>query len=156
MSAYKFLSAALIVGLSVSTLSGCASNLGSGDYSAGQTRSVEQVTMGVVTHVRMVNIQGSQNTPVGSLAGAAVGGLAGNTIGGGNGSIAGAILGAVLGGVAGSSLEQKVSSQKGEEITVQLDSGQIIAVTQAVDQQVYNVGDRVQVLSGNGVTRVSH
>jgi len=48
-----------------------------------------------------------------------------------------------------------VTRQKGVEITVKLDSGRLIAITQAADE-VFRVGDRVRVLSGGGTTRVSH
>ena len=111
--------------------------------------------MGTVTEVRPVTINGSQTPMVGTLGGAVVGGLAGSEVGGGKGSIVGSVVGAVLGGMGGSAIEQKVTSQNGVQITIQLDSGRMIAVTQGADQ-VFNVGDRVQVLSGNGVTRVTH
>ncbi len=155
MSSNRLISVALIVSLSLSTLAGCASNSGSNDYSQGQARTVQEVSMGTVTEVRPVTINGSQSPMVGTVGGAVVGGLAGSEVGGGKGSIVGSVLGAVLGGMGGSAIEQKVTSQNGVRITVQLDSGRMIAVTQGTDQ-IFNVGDRVQVLSGNGVTRVTH
>lgn len=147
----------LLILVMIATLgvAGCASNVGSADYSTGQARSVQEVSYGVVTNVRQVTIQGNNNLPVGGLAGAAAGGVAGSEVGGGNGQIVGAVLGAVLGGLGGNALQQQVSSQKGLEITVKLDSGRIIAITQGADVPFYP-GDRVQVLSGNGVTRVAH
>lgn len=147
----------LLILAMIATLSlvGCASNVGSTDYSTGQARSVQEVSYGVVTNVRQVTIQGNNNLPIGGLAGAAAGGVAGSEVGGGNGQIVGAVLGAVLGGLGGNALQQQVSSQKGLEITVKLDSGHIIAVTQGADVPFYP-GDRVQILSGNGVTRVAH
>ena len=48
-----------------------------------------------------------------------------------------------------------LEGKDGLEITIKLDSGQIIAVTQEADEQV-RAGERVRVLSGSGVTRVSH
>ena len=65
------------------------------------------------------------------------------------------MLGAVLGGVAGQAIEEKTTKKEGLEITVKLDSGQIIAVTQEADEQ-FRAGEKVRVLSGSGVTRVSH
>lgn len=141
--------------IAILALSGCAGTVGSTDYSADQTRTVEQVSYGVVTGVRQVTLQGGSGMPVGALAGAAVGGLAGSELGGGRGNIVGAVLGAVLGGVGGSALQNKVSTQNGLEIIIKLDSGQIVAVTQGADVPFY-VGDRVQILSSNGVTRVAH
>ena len=134
-------------------IGGCAAGLGSGDYSRGQARTVQEVQMGVVESVREVNIEGTK-TPIGAGAGAVVGGVAGSTVGGGRGSVVGATVGAVLGGLGGAAAEEAVTRQKGVEITVKLDSGRMIAITQAADQE-FRVGDRVRILSGGGVTRVT-
>ena len=135
-------------------IGGCAGGLGGGDYSRDQARSVQEVQMGVVESVREVNIEGTK-TPIGAGAGAVVGGVAGSTVGGGRGSIVGATVGAVLGGLGGAATEEAVTRQKGVEITVKLDSGRMLAITQAADEQ-FRVGDRVRVLSGVGATRVTH
>ena len=111
-------------------LGGCASGTGGKDYSREQARTVQEVQMGVVESVREVNIEGTKS-PVGAGAGAVVGGVAGSTLGGGRGQIVGAAVGAVL------------------------DAGRLIAITQSADE-AFNVGDRVRVLTGGGVTRVSH
>ncbi|MHB1245684.1 MAG: outer membrane lipoprotein [Sulfuriferula sp.] len=150
MNLFKLAALGLLAAL---TLSGCASGLGSRDYSRNQARSVQQVQTGVVVDVRNVNIEGTK-TPIGTGAGAVVGGLAGSQLGRGNGSIAGAVLGAVAGGFAGSAVEEGVTRQKGLEITVRLDSGRTIAVTQGADEY-FRPGDRVRVLSEGGTTRVT-
>ena len=134
-------------------LAGCPAGLGGKDYSRSQARSVQEVQMGIVESVREVNIEGTK-TPVGAGAGAVVGGVAGSTVGGGRGSVVGAAIGAVLGGVGGAAAEEAVTRQKGVEITVKLDSGRMIAITQAADQE-FRVGDRVRVQTGGGVTRVT-
>lgn len=146
--------AATLMTASLALLGGCASGVGGKDYSRDQTRAVQQVQMGIVESVREVNIEGTK-TPIGAGAGAVVGGVAGSTVGGGRGSIVGAALGAVLGGLGGAATEEAVTRQKGVEITVRLDSGRMLAITQAADEQ-FNVGDRVRILSGTGATRVSH
>ena len=135
-------------------LGGCASGTGGKDYSRDQTRVVQEVQMGVVESVREVNIEGTK-TPIGAGAGAVAGGVAGSTVGSGKGSVVGATLGAVLGGVAGAATEEVFTRRKGVEITVKLDSGRLVAITQAADE-VFQVGDRVRILSGGGITRVSH
>jgi outer membrane lipoprotein SlyB len=148
----------LLAALMVSTLAltGCAGGLGSSDYSRDQARTVQEVQMGVIQALRNVKIEGTKS-PVGAVGGAAVGGIAGSQIGGGNGQIAGAVLGAVLGGLGGSAIEEKMTSQNGVEITVRLDSGRTIAITQAADvNEQFRVGDRVRVLSGGGTTRVAY
>jgi outer membrane lipoprotein SlyB len=76
-------------------------------------------------------------------------------MGSGSGSTVGAIVGAVAGGLAGSAVEEGVTRQAGLEITIKLDNGQLIAVTQAADED-FRPGERVRVLSGRGATRVSH
>ncbi|MBW8328912.1 MAG: hypothetical protein K0M48_07125 [Thiobacillus sp.] len=134
-------------------LAGCPAGLGSKDYSRSQARTVQEVQMGIVESVREVTLEGTK-TPIGAGAGAVVGGVAGSTVGGGRGSVVGATVGAVLGGLGGAAAEEAVTRQKGVEITVKLDSGRMIAITQAADQE-FRVGDRVRVLTGGGVTRVS-
>ena len=142
------LSAAAIV------LSGCAGSQSGSAYSRSQTRGEMHVRMGVIESVRTVTIEGTQSG-VGVVAGGVVGGIAGSNVGQGRGSTVGSVLGAVLGGVAGQAIEEKASKKDGLEITVKLDSGQLIAVTQEADEQ-FRAGERVRVLSGSGVTRVSH
>ena len=149
----KTLSPALLVAAMIA-LAGCASGTGGKDYSRAQTRSVQEVKMGIVESVREVNIEGTK-TPIGAGAGAVVGGVAGSTVGSGKGSVVGAAVGAVLGGLGGAAAEEGITRQKGVEITVKLDSGRLVAITQAADE-TFQVGDRVRVLSGSGATRVSH
>lgn len=135
-------------------LAGCPAGLGGKDYSRSQARTVQEVRMGIVESVREVRIEGTK-TPIGAGAGAVVGGVAGSTVGSGRGSVVGTAVGAVLGGLGGAAAEESVTRQTGVEITVKLDSGRLLAITQAADEQ-FRVGDRVRVLSGGGVTRVSH
>ncbi len=144
---------AILVAVSA-LLFGCATGTGGKDYSREQTRSVQEVQMGVVEAVREVNIEGTK-TPIGAGAGAVVGGVAGSTVGGGKGSVVGAAVGAVLGGLGGAAAEEAITRNKGVEITVKLDSGRLIAITQTADES-FRVGDRVRILSGGGTTRVSH
>jgi outer membrane lipoprotein SlyB len=137
-----------------SALAGCAMRgLGGGDYSRSQVRGEQTVRMGVVESVREVRID-SRDTGTGTLAGAALGGIAGSEMGGGRGSVAGAVAGAVVGGVIGQAVERSSNDRKGVEVTIRLDTGRVIAVTQEADE-TFRVGDRVRVLSGQGATRVS-
>lgn len=145
--------AVAFIAASALLLAGCPAGMGGKDYSRSQARTVQEVQMGIVESVREVTIEGTK-TPIGAGAGAVVGGVAGSTVGGGRGSVVGATVGAVLGGVGGAAAEEAVTRQRGIEITVKLDSGRMIAITQATDQE-FRVGDRVRVLSGGGVTRVT-
>lgn len=136
-------------------VTGCASTSSGSVYSGGQARQEQTVRMGVVESVRQVTIEGSKSG-VGTIAGGAIGGVAGSNIGGGNrGSAVGTILGAVAGGLAGNAIEQGTTKKPGLEITVKLDNGELRAITQDADEN-FRPGERVRLLSGGGVTRVTH
>lgn len=135
-------------------LGACVSSNSGSVYKRGEARTVQTVKMGVVESVRLVKLEGTKS-PVGTGAGAVVGGIAGNTVGGGRGRAIATVLGAVAGGLAGSAAEEGLTRDDGVEITVKLDSGNMIAVVQEADEQ-FNPGERVRVLEANGVTRVSH
>jgi outer membrane lipoprotein SlyB len=151
MKSIKLLAVLLASGV---ILGGCAESLSGSAYSRGQAREVMEVQMGVVESVRHVQIEGTRSG-VGPAAGAVVGGIAGSNIGEGKGSTVGAVLGAVAGGVVGSAIEQGTTKKNGLEITVKLDSGRMLAITQEADEE-FRVGERIRVLTGGGVTRVSH
>ncbi len=136
-------------------LSGCPASTSGSAYSRDQVRQAQDVRLGYVESVRQVTIEGTRSG-VGAVGGAALGGVAGSTIGGGRGQIAGAVGGAVLGGLAGSAIEESATRQAGLEITVRLDSGRVVAVTQGADEPFYP-GDRVRVLTAqDGTARVVH
>ena len=139
----------------VTLLAGCATSQSGSSYTPHQAQHEMTVRMGVVESVRQVTISGTK-TGTGQMAGTVVGGIAGSNVGGGNrGSAVGTILGAVGGAVAGHAIEEAATKKNGLEITVKYDNGAMGAITQEADEQ-FNVGDRVRVLSGGGVTRVSH
>lgn len=148
--------AAVAIALAASlTLTGCPSSMSGSAYGRHQVREAQDVELGFVENVRPVLIEGTQSG-VGTMSGAALGGLAGSNIGKGKGQIAGAIGGAVVGGLIGSAIEEEATRRPGVEITVQLESGRMIAVTQEDDEPFYR-GDQVQVLIGyDGTARVTH
>jgi len=135
-------------------ITGCASTSSGSVYSGGQARQEQTVRMGVVESVRQVTIEGSKSG-VGAVAGGVVGGVAGSNIGRGKGSSIGSVLGAVAGGVAGNAIERGATKKQGLEITVKLDNGELRAITQDADES-FRPGERVRLLSGGGVTRVTH
>lgn len=137
------------------TLTGCAQpGLGGANYTRGQVRGEQQVRMGAVEAVRDVVID-ARNTGTGTLAGAAIGGVAGSTVGGGyKANAVGSIAGAVVGGIIGNAVEKSGNDRKGVEVTIRLEDGKLIAVTQEKDED-FRVGDKVRILSGQGSTRVS-
>ena len=135
-------------------LGACAYPAGSGDYYPHQVRGEQSVRFGVVESIRDVRVHGGESG-LGGAGGAAIGMVAGSNVGGGNGQIVGAIAGTILGGIIGSNVERSANDRLGVEVTVLLDSGKYLAVVQDADE-LFKAGDRVRVLSGNGVTRVTH
>ena len=141
--------------VTIATLVGCAQpGLGGGNYTRGQVRGEQSVRVGTVENVRDVVID-ARDTGTGTLAGAAIGGVAGSTIGGGSRANAvGAIAGAVVGGIIGNAVEKNNNDRRGVEVTIRLEGGKLIAITQERDEE-FRVGDRVRILSGQGTTRVT-
>lgn len=134
-------------------LAGCPASTSGSAYTREQTRTPQEVQLGVVESVREVQIEGTK-TPIGPAAGAVIGGVAGSSLGKGKGSTIGAVVGAVAGGLAGGAIEEGVTRNKGLEITVKLDNGRLLAVTQNADEN-FRPGDRIRILTGGGVTRVT-
>lgn len=136
-------------------LAGCVSGKAGDVYSRDQARTEQSVRMGTIEAVREVQIEGTKSG-IGAVAGGVTGGIAASTIGHGTGSAVAAAVGAIAGGLAGSAAEEGLTKNAGLEIIVKLDNGQTVAVVQAVDANTtFQPGDRVRLLSGQGVTRVS-
>lgn len=148
----SWLKIAALAGAAI-VLSGCASSMSGSAYPRAQARHAMEVRMGVVDSVRPVQLEGTESG-TGGLAGAVIGGVAGSNVGGGKGAIIATIIGVVAGGVAGAAVEENVTKKLGLEITVRLDDGRLLAVTQEADE-TFRPGERVRVLTGRGSTRVS-
>jgi outer membrane lipoprotein SlyB len=136
---------------------GCVpSKLTGESYSRDDARSPQQVRYATVVDLRPVQIEGTKSG-IGGAAGAAVGGVAGSATGDGKGATIATILGAVAGGIVGAKAEEGVTRAQGVEVTVRYeDNGQIVAIVQEDDPNVrLNIGERVRVLTLNGVTRVA-
>ncbi|KXV10325.1 hypothetical protein CR51_09055 [Caballeronia megalochromosomata] len=142
------------------TLTGCAYNSSSSDvYTASQAQREETVRMATVESVRGVKISSNNGQPtgLGTIGGGALGGVAAaSAIGGGNGSIIAGIIGGLAGAVAGNAVENSVAMKNGLEITVRLENGDLRAITQTANGEVFQAGERVRLLSSGGVTRVTH
>jgi outer membrane lipoprotein SlyB len=116
-------------------------------FSNAETGRVMPVQSGTVAGVNAVTIRPGE-TRFGTITGAALGGILGSTIGRSTrANVAGAVGGAAVGGAAGSAI-QGSSRTRGVEITIDLDSGETVAVVQAGDPRDFRVGDRVR-LTGN-------
>lgn len=151
----KQVSKLAVLGLAVAlSATGCAQIDRSGTYSQqGHTQRADRVEMGTVTHATDITIQGNHRGAVGAGAGALIGGLLGSKVGGGSGQKVATVVGGIAGGVAGQHVEQRMANRAGQELTIQLDSGKYVSVTQQSTDQYFQPGERVRVIRG-GVTRV--
>jgi outer membrane lipoprotein SlyB len=135
---------------------GCAST--PGDDDAGARRAAQQQAEqkeypGVVESVREVEVDRAPSG-VGPMAGAVIGGSVGGSVGSGRGSTVGAVIGTVAGAVGGEAAAQS-TTRPGLEITVKLDDGRVIAVTQSANKESFKPGDRVRVVSDGRNARVT-
>ena len=137
-------------------LQGCASPGGAANtYNLNQAQREQTVRMAVVESVRTVKIEGGDASGIGVLGGGALGAVAGSAFGGGRGSLLTGIAGGIAGAMAGNTLEGRYRSSKGIEITVTLENGQLRAITQADTGEIFRAGQRVRLLTSDGVTRVT-
>lgn len=120
---------------------------------ASQARVLQRVDTGVVTSVREVTIEG-QRSNLGMYGGGIVGAAAasgGRGVGGAVGQAAAGVAGAVV----GQATEEAVTRKHGQEITIRLDDGSTVVVTQEANSGLFQDGDRVQVINGGGGARVT-
>src|SRR5471032_1463622 len=119
---------------------------------AGQLQTVE---IGTVASAREVNIEG-ERSQLGLFGGGVI--VAGATKaapGSGRGGAVAEAGGAVVGAVAGQAVEEVATRKTAQEITVRLDDGRVVVVTQEVSGGLFRDGDRVQVLHGGGGARIT-
>ena len=144
--------------LTLLLLAGCANPppeievepVGRGRAPAAQPEKTEYA--GVVEAVREVEMEG-ERTGAAPMAGAVIGGAAGSSVGRGRGAAAGGAVGTVVGAVVGESVAQG-APRPALEITVRLDEGRVIAVTQPAGKESFKSGDRVRVVSDGHIARV--
>lgn len=144
----------LVVSAAAAVLfSGCVSQKTGDVYTRDEALREQSVRRATVESVRPVKIEGTRSG-VGAVAGGAVGGIAGSTVGTGKTSSVAAVAGALGGGLAGQALEEGVTRKNGVEITVRLDNGEMRAIVQD-DTDRFTTGQKVRLLTHNGITRVS-
>jgi len=133
-------------------LAGCASTPSDDDAEArrAQQHAEQKEYSGEVEIVREVEMD-SERSGVAPMAGAVLGGTVG---GSGRGSAVGAVVGTVAGAVAGEAAAQ-AGTRPALEITVRLDEGRVIAVTQPAGKDSFKPGERVRVVSDGRTARVA-
>ena len=142
----------LITGISVG-VAGCTFPSSRRTVPAAQANVLQRAELGTVTSVREVNIEG-QKGQLGMYGGGIIGAAAGS---GGRG-VGGAVVqatSAVAGAVAGQAVEEVATRKRAQEITIRLDDGSTVTVTQESSTGLFMDGDRVRVLNGGGYARVS-
>lgn len=116
-----------------------------------QVGLVQTVEAGTVTSARVVDVEG-ERSPIGVFGGGLVGSAA-TKPGRGDSSRSGAVIqagGAVAGAIVGSAVEEVVTRKTAQELTVRLDDGRTVVVTQIASGDLFRDGDRVHVLNGGG------
>jgi outer membrane lipoprotein SlyB len=144
--------AAIAIVTATTLMTACETTNNTSTFSGSEAGRAQSVQMGMVYAVRDVSIQNAPSR-VGTATGAALGGIAGSSLGSSNrANSAGAVAGAVAGGAAANAVTR--STTPGVEITVRLESNQLMSVVQAGSSNEFRVGDAVRVTSDGFTTRV--
>ncbi len=115
------------------------------EYHQGMTQN--NVLLGHIIAVQPV--QGSAGAGnLGSVIGGVAGLALGNKVGRGAGKLLATVAGGIFGGIFGSRIEQHLSRQSVNQITVRLRDGRIIAVVEKEFQ--FHPGQEVQVIYSPG------
>lgn len=116
-----------------------------------QIGKVQRIEYGTVENVISVMIEGERGQ-IGLLGGGLTGAAAGG-VGQGVGHDLARAGGAVAGAVAGQAVEEAVTRKPALEMTIKLESGALVVVTQATPP-AFKVGDRVAIANGGSGSRV--
>ncbi len=143
---------ALFVSSMILITSGCAPSTSGNVYSRSEVKTAQRARHGEVVYVREVAIEGTSG--LGTIAGGAMGYVLGSAVGGGSGKSIAKTGGAIAGAVAGGAAERAATTQRGLEITVEMENGELIVVVQGADEH-FDVGDSVRVITrSDGTARV--
>ena len=117
---------------------------------ANQAGVMHTLDLGTVVAVRSVTLEGNKSN-LGTIGGAAVGGAAASPGRDRNtGKLIAQASAAVVGAVAGQTVEEVATREDAQEITIRLDSGRTVMITQESRNGLFREGDRVQVAHGAG------
>lgn len=142
----------MLSGISIA-VAGCTFPSSRRTVPSAQANVLQRAELGTVTSVREVNIEGQK----GQL-GLYGGGLMGAAVASGGRGVSGAVVqatGAVAGAVAGQAVEEVATRKRAQEITIRLDDGSTVTVTQESSSGLFMDGDRVRVINGGGQARVA-
>ena len=112
-------------------------------YPPAQTRCYD---CGQVQRIETIYVTGESNG-TGAVLGGIVGGVLGNQVGKGDGKKAATVAGVVGGAVAGNAIEKRTTKQD-FRITVRMDDGRVLALTQGNISPNLREGSYVRVANG--------
>ncbi len=135
-------------------LVGCAFPSSRNTIKASQAGVLQTVDTGMVIGVRDVTIEG-QKSQLGMYGGGLIGGAAGSGVGNGVGKSLATATSAVGGAIVGQAVEEAATRKRAQEITIRMDDGRTVVVTQEVQGGLYQDGDRVRVIHANGEARIA-
>ena len=128
-------------------LSACASSSGGyADTRAAAPYSASCYDCGTVESVRTVETTGTSSGG-GAVLGGIVGGVVGSQVGDGDGQKAATVAGVVGGAVAGNAIEKNMA-KTGYQVTVRMDDGRRLTVTQGNVDGGLRAGSRVRLDDG--------
>tara|TARA_B100001057_G_C22768800_1_gene918729 strand:+ start:417 stop:875 length:459 start_codon:yes stop_codon:yes gene_type:complete len=142
--------------LSISLISfGCANqSLKSDTFQRDSVQRISNVLFGEIISLKNVNIEGS--TKSGSIIGGLIGAAAGSGVSDSRPeSEIGAIIGGAIGATIGGELSKNVQSVDGLQITISTTDGRTISIVQEVSDYKFDIGDKVEIITIKGKTRVS-
>jgi len=141
----------VVLGFSFLVLAGCSTNAPVTNNTVGSVKKEQVVTVrqGTVTAVKDVAIQG-RSSGAGSTVGSITGSLIGSTV-----PVAGSIIGSLLGSAVGGEAEKTATKQAALEITLQLEGGDKVVVTQLAETK-FKPGDKVKLTMTDNKAQVSH
>lgn len=126
-------------------LAGCTFPSSSTRVPRSQVGILQNVDLGRVVQVRSVVIDG-EKTWLGASGGGAIGGAAAYPGRGANtGDYVVQAAAGVVGAIAGQAVEEVATRKQAQELTIVLDSGRTVIITQEVRDGLYREGDRVQI-----------
>ncbi len=138
------LATTLVLG-GVLTLSGCATSPTTANtVRRSETGMAHTFDRGEVIYVRQVTIEG-ESEGLGGLAGGVMGLALGNAVGGGRGRNIAQVGGTIAGAAAGTAIERAATTTAGVEVSILLESGELIVVIQGADE-IFKPGDFVRVI----------
>jgi outer membrane lipoprotein SlyB len=127
------------------SITGCATSPTTANtVSRHETGRVHTFERGEIIYVRSVTIEG-ESDGIGALAGGAMELALGNAVGGGRGQTIARVGGAIAGAGIGTAMEQAATTTAGVELSILLESGEMIVVIQAADER-FDKGDSVRVI----------